>query len=112
MQQVSRHGIVQRLMRPERLLCLLVPAIFLATVLLPRGGSGVLLLSVSSAHNGPLMQWAVRHGAAIAGSTPIGGIVLDRAPDGMFLKAMSHGKIAIAVPSALCASQTRNRTRP
>ncbi len=98
--------------RPERLLCLLVPAIFVLTALAPRGGSGALLLSASNAQAGPVMQWAVQHGAAIAGSTAVGGIVLDRAPPGLLPKAMSHGMIAIAIPAALCADQNQNRTRP
>lgn len=98
--------------RPERLLGLLVPAIFVLTALAPRGGSGALLLSISSPQAGPVMQWAVRHGAAIAGSAPAGGILLDRAPPGLLPKALRHGAIAIAIPAALCADENRKRTRP
>lgn len=82
------------------LACALVPA----TALAPKQGAALAVLSLSPTGSASYAGWATGRGARILGTTPLGGIVLDHAPDGALYSALSHGAIAIAVPLGLCTS--------
>lgn len=91
--------------KPDRgSLCLLafVGLMVVATTFAPRNGSALAVFAISPARYGPILEWSAAHGARLTGTTAIGGLVLDHAPEGAFLTALSEGAIAIAVPLALC----------
>lgn len=85
-------------------LLLLACALLPATALAPKRGAAVALLSLPQSGSATYIRWATGQGARIIGTTPLGGLVLDRAPDGIFFSALRHGVITIAVPLGLCTS--------
>ena len=95
----SRLGSISLLL----LACALLPA----TALSPKQGAALAVLSLSHSASGSYVRWATGRGARIIGTTPLGGLVLDHAPDGAMYAALRHGAIAIAVPLGLCTSSPR-----
>lgn len=77
--------------------------LLLATALAPRQGSALAVLSLLPSGSASYVQWATERGGRIVGTTPLGGLVIDHAPDGAFYAALRHGTIAIAVPLGLCS---------
>lgn len=95
----SRFGSISLLL----LVCALLPA----TAISPKQGAALAVLSLSPSASGSYARWATGHGARIIGTTPLGGMVLDHAPDGALYASLHHGVIAIAVPLGLCTGSPR-----
>jgi hypothetical protein len=97
-----------RVWRSDVLLGMVIAVVFLASALAPRIGSAVLLLPITNQAGHKALQWALANNARVLGSSVVGGIVLDHAPDQIFLNALNAGALAISVPAAACTSRPRN----
>jgi len=73
-------------------------------VLSPRADSATLLLPFAGDAGLAVLQQEIRHGAAIAGSGPAGGTVLLNARQGIGLRALQAGLIAIRIPADMCSN--------
>ncbi len=94
--------------RPDAILGIAIAAVFLATVFAPRVGSAVLLLPMTDQAGQKALQWSLANNARVLGRSVVGGIVLDHAPDHIFINALKAGALAISVPAAACISRPRS----
>lgn len=76
-------------------------------MLAPRPGSAILLLPLVVNGETATLEWEISRGAAIAGKGPAGSIVLVRAHQGIGLRAIKDGVLAIQIPQLLC-NETSN----
>ena len=76
-------------------------------ILAPRPDSAILLLPLVGHGESATLEWEISRGAAIAGKGPAGGIVLVRAQQGIGLRALKDGVLAIQIPQFLC-NETSN----
>lgn len=87
------------------MLCALV---LLVATLYPRSGStGLVIPILPTAHTGTL-AWLSHEGAAILSPSTDARFYLVRTPSNLTaLRALGHGIILIAVPSALCSPRDK-----
>lgn len=97
-----------RAWRPDTILAIAIAGVFIASVFAPRVGSAVLLLPITDQSGQSALQWALANDARVLGRSVIGGVVLDHAPDQIFINALKAGALAISVPAAACISPPRN----
>lgn len=71
-------------------------------ILAPRPDSATLLLPLVGHDQTATLEWEISRGAAIAGNGPAGGIILVRAQQGIGLRAIRDGVLAIQIPQLLC----------
>jgi len=81
-------------------------------VLSPRADSATLLLPLAGNAELPILQQEIRQGAAIAGTGPAGGTVLLNARQGIGLRALQAGLLAIRIPAGMCSNTEIANGRP
>ena len=86
----------------------MVGVVLIASVFAPRVGSAVLILPMTDQAGQKALQWALANDARVLGSTIVGGIVLDHAPDRTFINALTAGALAISVPAVACINRPRS----
>lgn len=82
------------------------------TVLVPDQNSATLLLPFADTNRAAVLEREILQGAVITGSSPVGGIVLIHTQQGIGLRALRDGVLAIRIPENLCVNTRTIYGRP
>lgn len=78
-------------------------------VLVPRPDAATLLLPLAGHGRNATLTREISRGAAIAGNGPAGSVIVIHAQQGIGLRALQDGVLAIHVPEILCTNTRTER---